>query len=797
MSVTFGDPAVSITPLSGSVTITVNPLPSNVVVSPSARQCPGVNFEISATATNGNTYELWNAANTAKVADLPYTTSIIANTSYTVRAISSSGCTTSEPYSVLLENTPPSIGCPGNQTINPAAGTCAATIPDYTSLATVSDNCTGTITVTQSPVAGTAISGHGTAQTITLTATDIAGNSASCSFTSTLIDNIEPSITCVDNKTVPASASCTYTHTDNTWNPVSGSTATDNCSVASITYSANNGASPASGTTLNGVTFQPGTTTVTWTVTDGAGLVKSCSFDVSIEDNVVPVITSYANQTANTEAGSCSYTHSGTGWDVTATDNCTVASKTYVLTGATEGTYTTLNGVTFNKGVTNVAVTVADGASTPNTATCNFTVTITDNQNPTITCPANIEESVESGCSKSITIPAIVFGDNCPGSSIAWSTTGATELSGTDQPGAQIFNVGTTQVNVTVTDASNRTTSCSFTVTVTDEIAPTVTCPENLTANTAAGICTASVTIPDIVFNDNCSGASLAWSMSGATTGSGSGQPGTKTFESGVTTIILTVTDAATPANTATCSFTVTVTDNQNPVVTCPTPEASYVADAGQCTAELSFAASATDNCGTPDIIYYIGSPETTITFPYHFPVGSTTVTARATDVNALTDECSFTVVVSDTQAPQISGCPANITRTSSAGVCTALVSWTEPTAIDNCTPSGSLEWIKSHTPGSVFDPGVTTVTYSVKDAAGNESEVCSFTVTVVDNQKPIVSGCPSDITVNAGSGCTATATWTEPTATDNCLGAITMDRSHAPGSSFNVGTTTVRNNFV
>jgi hypothetical protein len=136
---------VNVTPLSGSVTITVNPLPSSVVVFPSTRQCPGVNFTISATATNGNTFELWNAANTSKIADLPYETSVTANTTYTVRAISNAtpACTTAVAYTVLLENTPPGITCPGNQTLNPNPTTgCSAALPDYRSLASVSDNCT-------------------------------------------------------------------------------------------------------------------------------------------------------------------------------------------------------------------------------------------------------------------------------------------------------------------------------------------------------------------------------------------------------------------------------------------------------------------------------------------------------------------------------------------------------------------------------------------------------------------------------------------------------------------------------
>ncbi|MBN1596766.1 MAG: HYR domain-containing protein, partial [Bacteroidales bacterium] len=62
------------------------------------------------------------------------------------------------------------------------------------------------------------------------------------------------------------------------------------------------------------------------------------------------------------------------------------------------------------------------------------------------------------------------------------------------------------------------------------------------------------------------------------------------------------------------------------------------------------------------------------------------------------------------------------------------------------------------------------------------------------DTQEPVISGCPADI--NQGTdvaGCNAAVTWTEPTAYDNCDGAMTYTtRSHAPGATFNAGTTTV-----
>ena len=67
------------------------------------------------------------------------------------------------------------------------------------------------------------------------------------------------------------------------------------------------------------------------------------------------------------------------------------------------------------------------------------------------------------------------------------------------------------------------------------------------------------------------------------------------------------------------------------------------------------------------------------------------------------------------------------------------------------------------------------------------------------DVTPPVITGCPLNaISVTAPSGSNfATAIWTEPTATDNSGVAPTRSRSHAPGSSFPVGTTVVTYRFT
>ncbi|MBX7095033.1 MAG: HYR domain-containing protein, partial [Flavobacteriales bacterium] len=780
--------------------------------------CPNSTLQLSGPTVAGATYSWTGPGGWTSTLEDPTRSPVVAGVyslTYTVNGCTSTAGTVT--VTIPPDVTAPTISCPSNYTANTAAGTCAATV--NTSNPVTSDNClVSTLTwalsgATTGNSAATGINNLGShsfntgVTTVTYTVTDGSGNTNTCSFTVTVTDNIAPTITCPSNITTNTGAGvCTASVT--TTNP----TTADNCGVTLLTWAmtgATTGNSAATGiNNLGTQTFNLGVTTVTYTVRDAAGNTTTCSFTVTVSDNIAPTITCPSNITANVGAGTCNA--SVVTPNPTTGDNCTVTTLTWALTGATTGNSaaTGINNLgthTFNTGVTTVTYTVKDAAG--NTTTCTFTVTVTDNIAPTITCPSNITANTGAGvCTASVATPNPTTGDNCAVTTLTWTmsgaTTGSSAATGINNLGTQTFNPGVTTVTYTVKDAAGNTTTCSFTVTVSDNIAPTITCPSNITANTGVGACTASVATPNPTTGDNCAVTTLTWVMTGATTGNsaatGINNLGTQTFNPGVTTITYTVKDAA--GNTTTCTFTVTVSDNIAPTITCPS-NITTTAAAGVCTASVATPNPTTgDNCSVGTLTWAMtgattgSSAATGINFlgTQTFNVGVTTVTYTVKDAANNTTTCSFTVTVTDNQLPVISGCPSNQSVTANASCQFTMTDYTSSiTATDNCAIASTVQ---SPAAGTLVS-GTQTVTITVTDVNGNAA-TCSFQVVVADNTPPTIVTCASNTTGTTNASCQYVLPdySSSITVTDNCSsgGNITITQSPAAGTAVGLGTTVV-----
>lgn len=369
-------------------------------------------------------------------------------------------------------------------------------------------------------------------------------------------------------------------------------------------------------------------------------------------------------------------------------------------------------------------------------------MTVQDNTDPVINCPSDITVNASPGqCSASV-LYSINASDDCPNSILSWTMVNngveidAGEISNDgDNSNDDIplgdFPIGETTLTYTITDAGSNPVSCSFKITVVDSQGPSITCGGPLTASTSddgTGNCSTtlgSITIPTTT--DNCSSTpSISYTLSGATSGSGSESDiSTQLFEAGITTITWTATDAA--GLTATCEQEVTVIDDEQPTLSCPTVNSNYSTNINSCTASLSFNAVSTDNCSNTVISYEIaGSP---ITFPYNFNIGTTTVTAIANDGNTGDITCTFEVVVIDGQNPN-AVCQTVTLTLDDSGQATLVPSDLDGGSTDNCDTD--LTFSVSKDTFTCSDIGDNSVTLTVTDD-NNNSSTCLATVTIVD----------------------------------------------------------------
>ena len=313
-------------------------------------------------------------------------------------------------------------------------------------------------------------------------------------------------------------------------------------------------------------------------------------------------------------------------------------------------------------------------------------------------------------------------------------------------------------------------------------------CPTDTTINNTVGNCFSTYLPVEPVASDDCGVTDLVWNLTGVTTGnsspSGINYVGTQNFNIGVTNVNYTAYDAA--GNSGVCSFDITVIDSESPVVTCLT-DITVNNVPNNCGRVVNYSLpSVSDNCGTVTITQTDASG---LTAGDLFPVGSTPQEYTYDDGNGNVTVCSFNVIVLDVQPPTITSCPSNITVNNTPGLCSAVVSWAQPTASDNCP--GVFMAPVPQGPGSTFPLGVTTIVYTAVDASANSS-TCSFTVTVNDNESPVITACTPDVLVSNDPGdCGAIVTFAAPTYTENCTMGTEV-ASQASGTFFPIGTTTV-----
>ncbi|WP_271856177.1 BspA family leucine-rich repeat surface protein [Patiriisocius marinus] len=520
------------------------------------------------------------------------------------------------------DNVAPIIDCLDNQTEEIQAD-CMFTIPDYTALANISDNCSSP-SITQSPAAGTLV-GIGITE-VTIDVTD-GTNPVSCTFEIEVLDTVAPVVNCADNFTVELDASgmASIIIADIDLG------ATDNCGVSVMI--------DITEFTCDNL----GDNTVTLTATDGNGLTTMCTTIVTVTDplfacNAPPVavcqeVIVSANSDCMGEAVSLDF-------DGGSTDP---EGEALTFTILPEGPYPL--------GITDVTLTVSDGVLN---SSCTTTITVIDNTPPTLTCIDEQIVDADSFCS--FTIPdyttMVTASDNC-------STLTVTQF----PVAGAIVSSGTTVITVIANDGTNQV-SCSFNLVVNDVTTPTANCQDITVQLDASGIATIEVADIDGGSIDSCGNITTTIDIS--------------TFDCsniGDNIVTLTVTDDS--GLESICTAIVTVEDIFIPEAVCQNITVQLDATGVASITPADIDNGSTDNCGVPTLEIDVATFDCS-------NVGDNLVTLTVTDNFGNTNTCIATVTVIDDIAP-VANCQNITVQLDATGVISITPADIDNGSTDNC----------------------------------------------------------------------------------------------------------------
>jgi hypothetical protein len=395
------------------------------------------------------------------------------------------------------------------------------------------------------------------------------------------------------------------------------------------------GSSPLTGETSSTLSVSPSSNTTYW---------------VRIENTTSPCTVNTSGVTQAVSINQLSVAPTGATGNTTI---CSGGSTTLTVTGGTKGTGAVTEWFTGSCGSTVLftgdAYTVSPTTNTTyfvryngtcNTTTC-ATVTVNISSTNTILLTSATGTDAQSACiNTSIT-------------NITYATTGATGASFSGLPGG--VNGSWSANVVTISGAPSASGQFNYMVTLTGGCG-TVTANGSIVVNPVPVVTAPSVTQPTcatpqgtIVVNATGTGT-LEYSINGGTNWFVS-----NTFNPGPGNYTIAVRSQTYPDCIASYSSNPVVLNAATgctvpPTITCP-GDITTTATTGQCSKSVSFVATVTGVPG-PTTVYKIGTA--TITSPYTFPVGTTTVNCTASNGTLPDATCSFTVTVQDNQPPVI-----------------------------------------------------------------------------------------------------------------------------------------------
>ncbi len=411
----------------------------------------------------------------------------------------------------------PVITCPPNITIQ-----CTDVIlPANTGMATSTDNCNSSPTVTFSDVSVGGICPQEYTISRTWVSTDACGNSNSCVQVIFIDDSTSPVITCPVNITIECTAVTLPANTGT-------ATSSDNCDPSpSLSFS---------DIITGGTCPQEYVITRRWQATDDCGNSSTCNQIIVVDDSTIPMISCPGNITIECTSSTLPLT-TGT---ATGTDNCdTSPSISYNDSNA--------SGLCPQQFTITRTWTVVDDCG--NSSTCNQIISIQDTAPPNIICPGNITiECTANPLPANTGTPAT--SDNCDIAPVL-------SFSDSSVSGSCPNEYTITRTWMSTDDCGN-TSLCTQLIFIEDNTSPEITCPVNVTIECTASTLPSNTGLPMIT--DNCD-LSPAFTYSDVITA------GTCAQEN---TIARTWTSMDTCGNTNVCIQLITLQDIVPPVITCP-----------------------------------------------------------------------------------------------------------------------------------------------------------------------------------------------------------------------------------
>ncbi len=625
------------------------------------------------------------------------------------------------------DNTNPTLSLPAGTTVS-----CIANLPpsygSYSALTSAggsaNDNCG--INTSSFTFVSQVSDGNTCPEKITRTyrIADQCGNTVTATQVFTVDDNTNPTLSLPAGTTVSCAGQLPASYANYAALTSAGGSASDNCGLNTGSFTLLNQVSDGNSC--------PEKITRTYRIADLCGNTVTSTQVFTIDDNINPVLTLPAGTTASCITGlpAAYANYAGlTAAGGSATDNCGINTSSFALVSQV-----------VNSGICPYTVvrTYRIGDLCNNQVTANQTFTVNDNIKPVLSgVPANITVSC-NGIPSPATVTAT---DNCDASPSVQLSEVKTPLS--------CANAYILTRTWTATDNCNNSVSASQAITVTDLVAPVINCPVAKTINcldsrlpantgqaTASDAC-AGVIVPtytDVVSGgaDNC-------------------------------TSILTITRtwrATDPCgNTSSCVQIITVNPISGPTITCPA-DVVISCSASTVPANTGSATAVNPACSTPG---EMAISHTDDNANLNNCGGYILRTWRAEDPCGLVSTCVQKITLQDTEAPVLSGVPANVGYSCSATIPTPPT----VTATDNCDSNVPVTFSEgAPVVGACANAYTITRTWTAKDDCNNEVSK-SQVITVTDNTVPSIT-CPANVTVTCGDDLSPDVLG-YATATDNC----------------------------